>query len=164
MNYFIQDLNVFYTTIYGGLAIGFLFDINRSLKNNFKFINKLSFLFDILFWILVTLTIFIVVSATSKFELRYYHFIALVVGFVLYYNTISKFILKFNNVVISFLKSFIKKLVLSIVGILENLYYTIVYSLHLLFDMIFYIPSVIFTKKGKSSKKPLVKKKTKKGV
>ena len=67
MNYFIQDLNVFYATIYGGLAIGFLFDINRSLKNNFKFINKLSFLFDILFWILVTLTIFIVVSATSKF-------------------------------------------------------------------------------------------------
>lgn len=164
MNYFIQDLNVFYATIYGGLAIGFLFDINRSLKNNFKFINKLSFLFDILFWILVTLTIFIVVSATSKFELRYYHFIALVVGFVLYYNTISKFILKFNNIVISFLKSFIKKLVLSIVGILENLYYIIVYSLHLLFDMIFYIPSVIFTEKGKSSKKPLVKKKTKKGV
>ena len=163
MNYFIEDLSVFYATIYGGIAIGILFDINRSLKNNFKFINRISFIFDIIFWILVTFTIFIVVNATSKFELRYYHFIALLVGFTLYYNTISKFILKFNSMLINFIKSFIKKLALSIVGMLENLYYIIVYSIHFLFDIIFYIPNIVF-KKGKSSKRLLVKKKTKKGV
>lgn len=162
MNYFIEDLNVFYATIYGGIAIGILFDINRSLKNNFKFIKRISFIFDILFWILVTFIIFIVINATSKFELRYYHFIALLVGFILYYNTISKFVLRFNSMVINFIKSFIKKLVLSIVGILENLYYIIVYSIHFLFDIIFYIPSIIF--KIKPSEKPLVKKKMKKGV
>lgn len=100
MNYFIQDLNVFYATIYGGILIGILFDINRSLKNNFKFINKVSFIFDALFWIIITFVIFVVVNATSKFQLRYYHFIALLVGFVLYYNTISKFILRFNNLLI----------------------------------------------------------------
>ncbi|MGM9531094.1 spore cortex biosynthesis protein YabQ [Intestinibacter sp.] len=163
MNYFIEDLNVFYATIYGGIAIGILFDINRSLKNNFKFIKRISFVFDILFWAIVTLIIFIVINATSKFELRYYHFIALLVGFVLYYNTISKFILRFNSIVINFIKSFIKKFVLSIVGMLENLYYIIVYSIHLLFDIIFYIPNIVFIK-GKSSKRPLVKKKMKKGV
>ena len=162
MNDFIEDLNVFYATIYGGIAIGILFDINRSLKNNFKFIKRISFIFDILFWILVTFIIFIVINATSKFELRYYHFIALLVGFILYYNTISKFVLRFNSMVINFIKSFIKKLVLSIVGILENLYYIIVYSIHFLFDIIFYIPSIIF--KIKPSEKPLVKKKMKKGV
>ena len=163
MNYFIEDLSVFYATIYGGIAIGILFDINRSLKNNFKFISRISFIFDVIFWILVTFTIFIVVNATSKFELRYYHFIALLVGFTLYYNTISKFILKFNSMLINFIKSFIKKLALSIVGMLENLYFIIVYSIHFLFDIIFYIPNIVF-KKGKSSKRPLVKKKTKKGV
>ena len=163
MNYFIQDLNVFYATIYGGILIGILFDINRSLKNNFKFINKVSFIFDVLFWIIITFVIFVVVNATSKFQLRYYHFIALLVGFVLYYNTISKFILRFNNLLISFIKSSIKKIILSIVGILENLYYIIVYSIHFLFDIIFYIPNIVFIK-GKSSKRPLVKKKMKKGV
>ena len=162
MNYFIQDLNVFYATIYGGILIGILFDINRSLKNNFKFINKVSFIFDVLFWIIITFVIFVVVNATSKFQLRYYHFIALLVVFVLYYNTISKFILRFNNLLISFIKSSIKKIILSIVGILENLYYIIVYSIHFLFDIIFYIPSIIF--KIKPSEKPLVKKKMKKGV
>ena len=160
MNYFIQDLNVFYATIYGGIVIGILFDINRSLKNNFKFIKKLSFIFDILFWLIITAIIFIVVNTISKFQLRYYHFVALVVGFVLYYNTISKFILKFNNMVINFIKSLIKKIILTLVAILENLYYVIVF----LFDIIFYIPNIIFTIKKNISKKTLVKKKMKKGV
>ncbi len=149
MNYFIQDLNVFYATIYGGIVIGILFDINRSLKNNFKFISKLSFIFDVLFWLIITVIIFIVVNTISKFQLRYYHFLALAVGFVLYYNTISKFVLKFNNMVISFIKSLIKKIILTSVAILENLYYVIVYTIHFLFDIIFYIPNIIFNSKEK---------------
>ena len=136
MNYFIQDMNVFYATIYGGILIGILFDINRSLKENFKVIKKTSFILDVLFWIVITLIVFI-----------------------LYYNTISKFILKFNNIVIGFIKSLIKKIILNLVTILENLYYIIVYSIHLLFDIIFYIPSIIFTIGRKSSRRPLVKRK-----
>ena len=155
MNYFIQDMNVFYATIYGGILIGILFDINRSLKENFKIIKKTSFILDVLF----TLIVFIVVNTISKFQLRYYHFVALAVGFILYYNTISKFILKFNNIVIGFIKLLIKKIILNLVTILENLYYIIVYSIHLLFDIIFYIPSIIFTIGRKSSRRPLVKRK-----
>ena len=135
MNYFIQDMNVFYATIYGGILIGILFDINRSLKENFKIIKKTSFILDVLFWIVITLIVFIVV------------------------NTISKFILKFNNIVIGFIKLLIKKIILNLVTILENLYYIIVYSIHLLFDIIFYIPSIIFTIGRKSSRRPLVKRK-----
>ena len=58
MNYFIQDMNVFYATIYGGILIGILFDINRSLKENFKIIKKTSFILDVLFWIVITLIVF----------------------------------------------------------------------------------------------------------
>ena len=157
MNYFIQDMNVFYATIYGGILIGILFDINRSLKENFKIIKKTSFILDVLFWIVITLIVFIVVNTISKFQLRYYHFVSLAVGFILYYNTISKFILKFNNILIGFIKLLIKKIILNLVTILENLYYIIVYSIHLLFDIIFYIPSIIFAIGRKSSRRPLVK-------
>ena len=149
MNYFIQDMNVFYATIYGGILIGILFDINRSLKENFKIIKKTSFILDVLFWIVITLIVFIVVNTISKFQLRYYHFVALAVGFIL----------KFNNIVIGFIKLLIKKIILNLVTILENLYYIIVYSIHLLFDIIFYIPSIIFTIGRKSSRRPLVKRK-----
>ena len=63
-----------------------LFDINRSLKENFKIIKKTSFILDVLFWIVITLIVFIVVNTISKFQLRYYHFVALAVGFILYYT------------------------------------------------------------------------------
>lgn len=164
MNYFIEDLNVFYATIYGGIIIGFLFDINRSVKNNFKCIRKISFIFDIIFWILATLVTFIIINAVEKFQLRYYHFIALILGFILYYNTISRFILKFNNIIIRFIKLSVKKIIMLIVTTIENLYYIVVYTIHFLFDFIFYIPNIILMVKRKITKKSCVKKKLKKGV
>lgn len=164
MNYFIEDLNIFYTTIYGGIIIGILFDFNSSLKKNFKSISKISFMFDILFCITVTLLTFVVINTIERFQLRYYHFIALLVGFLLYYNTISKFVIKLINTIIGTTKFFIKKIVLTLVKILDNLYYIIVYSIHFLFDIIFYIPNIIFNLKDKLHKKLLVKRKLKKGV
>ena len=164
MNYLIEDLNVFYATIYGGIVIGILFDINSSLKKNFKLISKVSFMFDILFCITVTFTTFIVVNTIERFQLRYYHFIALLVGFLLYHNTISRFVLKFNDIIIGTTKLIIKKTILTLVKILDILYYIIVYSIHFLFDIMLYIPNIIFNFKNKLHKKLLVKQKLKKGV
>ena len=165
MNYFIQDMNVFYATIYGGILIGILFDINRSLKENFKIIKKTSFILDVLFWIVITLIVFIVVNTISKFQLRYYHFVALFIGFILYYNTISKIVLSIINKIIRFVRNSFKKVTHYIVSFLNNLYYVIIYSLHLLFDIIFYIPNIfIATRKSikrKSNKKLKNKKKSK---
>ena len=39
---FTGDVSSFYATIYGGLIIGLLFDINRSLKSNFKILKYFS--------------------------------------------------------------------------------------------------------------------------
>ena len=83
---FTEDLSSFYATIYGGLAIGLLFDINRSLKSNFKILKYFSIVFNIIFWILATIIIFITVNAIESFDLRYYHFVALLIGFLLYYK------------------------------------------------------------------------------
>lgn len=164
MNYFIEDLNIFYTTIYGGIIIGILFDLNSSLKKNFKSIRKISFIFDVLFCIVVTFLTFVVINTIERFQLRYYHFIALLVGFLLYYNTISKFVIKFMNTIIGTIKFLAKKIILTLVKILDNLYYIIIYSIHFLFDIIFYIPNIIFNLKDKLHKKLLVKRKLKKDV
>lgn len=149
---FTQDASAFYATIYGGLIIGLLFDMYRVIKSNFKAIKYVSLIFDALFWILVTLVIFITVDAIDSFKLRYYHFVALFIGFILYYNTISKFILSIMNKIISFITKLIKKTILYIVNISNNLYYVIIYSIHFLFDMIFYIPSILFNHKHKKHK------------
>lgn len=160
---FTQDASAFYATIYGGFIIGILFDMYRVIKSNFKVFKYISLVFDALFWILVTLVVFITVDAIESFELRYYHFVALFIGFVLYYNTISKLVLTIMNKIISFITKFLGKTIRYIVSISNNLYYVIIYSIHFLFDMIFYIPSMIFyyNKKIKSTKKGVSKKKSK---
>ncbi|SCI37841.1 spore cortex biosynthesis protein YabQ [uncultured Clostridium sp.] len=139
---FTQDVSAFYATIYGGIAVGILFDIYRSLRHNFKIVRTLSLFFDTLFWLIVTMLTFITINAVENFDLRYYHIVALFIGFFIYYGTISKFILTGLNKVIYFITNLIKKTVHYIVDILSNLYYVIIYSVHLLFDIIFYIPNM----------------------
>ncbi|WP_195940809.1 spore cortex biosynthesis protein YabQ [Romboutsia sp. 1001713B170131_170501_G6] len=143
MTPFTQDASYFFATIYGGIVVGMLFDIYKVIKSNFKFIKYCSLVFDALFWILTTITVFITVNAIESFELRYYHFVALFLGFILYYNTISKFVLTIMNKILYILTTLIKNTIKYIVSILKNLYYVMIYTLHFLFDMIFYIPNMI---------------------
>ncbi|WP_042278043.1 spore cortex biosynthesis protein YabQ [[Clostridium] dakarense] len=159
---FTQDASSFYATIYGGIIIGVLFDIYRALKSNFKFMKYFSVVFDAIFWILATMVIFITVNAVESFELRYYHFAALFIGFILYYNTVSKFILSIINKIIYLITSFFIKTVKYIVSISNNLYYIIIYSIHFLFDMIFYIPNMILATKNVVKRKS--KNKTKRKI
>lgn len=161
---FTQDVSSFYATIYGGIVIGLLFDIYRTLKMNFKVIKYCSLFFDTLFWMLTTLIIFITINAVESFELRYYHFVALFIGFILYYNTISKLILTAMNKVIYFITNLFKKTVKYIVSISKNLYYVIIYSLHLLFDIIFYIPNIFLATTRFVKRKSIGKLKIKKRV
>lgn len=153
MRFFIEDLNIFYLTLYGGIAIGLLFDFYRTLRRNFKIVKKLSLLFDIIFWILITIVIFITINILERFDLRYYHFVALFLGFILYYNTISKYILMVFNKLISFITCLFEKTVHYIVGFFNNLYYIIIYSIHLIFDIICYIPNIFSSTKKKRKKK-----------
>ena len=147
---FTQDVSIFYATIYGGILIGVLFDFYRGLRGNFKFINYFAIIFDVLFWFLSTVIIFVTINLTEFFDLRYYHFVALFIGFILYYNTISKIVLSIINKIIRFVRNSFKKVTHYIVSFLNNLYYVIIYSLHLLFDIIFYIPNIfIATRKSK---------------
>lgn len=156
---FTQDIGSFYITIYGGIIIGLLFDIYRGFRRNFKLVERLSLIFDIIFWVLVTGVSFITINAIENFDLRYYHFVALFCGFILYYNTISRFILSAINKIISFITNLIKKTVKVVVNILNNLYYVMIYSLHFLFDIIFYIPNILIAGKNGIRRKRLKIKK-----
>ncbi|MGL5641216.1 MAG: spore cortex biosynthesis protein YabQ [Paraclostridium sp.] len=140
---FTQDLGAFFATVYGGIVIGILFDLYRAFKQNFNVLKIFSLFYDVLFWIVVTGLVFITVNVIESFDLRYYHFIALFIGFIIYYNTVSKLILKILNKLIGFVINTIKQILVYIGKISVNLYYVIIYSIHLLFDTIFYIPNLL---------------------
>ncbi|MBO5130942.1 MAG: hypothetical protein J6B61_01650 [Romboutsia sp.] len=162
---FTEDIVIFFATIYGGISIGVLFDIYRACKYNFNVIKTFSILYDIVFWIVVTALVFITINVAEAFNLRYYHFIALFIGFIIYYKTVSILVFNVLNKTIGFTLSTIKKFVMCICKISVNLYYVIIYSIHFLFDSIFYIPNLIFNifrfMKIKSNKIKFKKIKTK---
>lgn len=159
---FTEDAISFYATIYGGLIIGLLFDINRSLKSNFKILKCFSVVFDIVFWVLATAIIFITINAIESFDLRYYHFVALIIGFILYYNTISKFILKILNTILRSIVLLIKNTVIYIGLISESLYYMFIYIIHFTLDVIFFIPNLFLATKKVIKRKHRIKLKIKK--
>lgn len=159
---FTQDLSSFYATIYGGLIIGLLFDINRALKSNFKILKYFSIVFNIIFWILATIIIFITINAIESFDLRYYHFAALLIGFLIYYNTVSKFILKFINTIIGFIISLIKNTIIYLCAISESLYYMVIYIIHFLLDTILFIPNLFLVTKKVIKRKSRIKLKVNK--
>lgn len=151
MSFFTEDLISFYGTIYGGLIIGLLFDVNRVIKNNFKFIKVFYGIFDVIFWFIVTLLSFILINAVEAFDLRYYHFVALFMGFFIYYKTISKFILGFLNIIISTIVKVISRTIKYILKFSESIYYVLIYIIHLIYDFLFFLPS--FFSKNKRVKK-----------
>ena len=159
---FTEDAISFYATIYGGLIIGLLFDINRSLKSNFKILKCFSVVFDIVFWVLATAIIFITINAIESFDLRYYHFVALIIGFILYYNTISKFILKILNTILRSIVLLIKNTIIYIGLISESLYYMFIYIIHFTLDVIFFIPNLFLARKKVIKRKHRIKLKIKK--
>ncbi len=161
---FTEDIASFYGTIYGGIMIGLLFDINKVVKMSFKVLQKLALIFDSIFWILSTTIIFITVNAIESFDLRYYHFIALFVGFILYYKTLSKFVIKILSVIIITLKMIIITIFRYIKAILEGLYYIAIYFTHLIYDFIFFIPNIFLEIKKGLGKKYRSKLKIKKKV
>lgn len=162
---FTEDIGIFFATIYGGISIGILFDIYRACKFNFNVLKTFSIMYDIIFWFIVTGLVFITINVVEAFDLRYYHFVALFIGFIIYYKTVSKFIFNILNKSIGFIIGTIKKLIVYICKISVNLYYVIIYSIHFLFDSIFYIPNLIFNTlkliKIKSRRLKLKKTKTK---
>ena len=72
MKFFIEDVNIFYLTLYGGIAIGLIFDLYRALRSNFKIVRKISLVFDVIFWFLITIVIFTTINLLEKFDLRFF--------------------------------------------------------------------------------------------
>ena len=87
-----------------GVLIGVLFDIFRIIRKTFKTNDIITYLEDILFWILTGI---IVIYAMYRFcdgELRFFMIIGIVMGTCLYIVTISQYVIKISVFIINILK------------------------------------------------------------
>lgn len=104
-----------------GIVIGILFDLFRILRKSFKTADWITYIQDILFWIL---TGFIVLFSIFKFnngEIRSYIFLGIALGVLIYMLTISKFIIKYAVLIINWIKKIIYYPISIIANILRKI-------------------------------------------
>ena len=100
-----------------GIVIGILFDVFRILRKSFKTADIVTYLQDILFWLITGGIILFSIFQFNHGEIRSYVFIGIVLGVVLYMITISKFIIKSSVFIIKW----IKKIISYPLHLLENI-------------------------------------------
>lgn len=102
---------LFFVFALDGLIIGIFFDFFRVLRRSFSTGNILTALEDILFWILVGITLLYSIFVYNNGVIRGYIFLAVFCGVSLYMLTLSKMFININVKIIVFLKKFIKVII-----------------------------------------------------
>lgn len=83
---------VFFTVFYGGLIVGFIYDVYRGFRYYLNPRKLITFIEDLVFWILATFITFYILIKSNWGELRGYIFIGLFLGIYLYLKLLSKLI------------------------------------------------------------------------
>lgn len=97
--------------VINGILIGFLFDVFRILRKSFETKDIITYIEDVSFWMLSGgLTLYFIFYYNNG-EIRFYIFLGIILGILIYMLTISKYIIKFSVTIINFIKGIINKVV-----------------------------------------------------
>lgn len=77
-----------------GVAIGVLFDFFRILRRTIKTSNIITYIEDVLFWILTGILILYNIWYFNNGEIRIYMFLGIIMGVLIYMSTLSNIIIK----------------------------------------------------------------------
>lgn len=98
------QLQLFLIFIINGLLIGLLFDFFRILRKSIKTSDFMTYVEDIIFWLLTGFIILYSIFTYNNGEIRLFMFLAMIIGILLYWVLISKFILSISLNIINFIK------------------------------------------------------------
>ena len=102
---------LFLIFIINGIIIGLLFDFFRILRRSFKTKDFITYIEDILFWVLTGLLLLYSIFTFNNGEIRLYMFIGAILGCIIYMLSISNYIVKINTKIIISLKNILSKII-----------------------------------------------------
>ena len=128
-----------------GVVIGVLFDFFRILRRSIKTSNIITYIEDVLFWIITGLLILYNIWYFNNGEIRIYMFLGIMMGILIYMFTLSNFIiLIFTKVLVTIIK-ILELPIKTIIDIFRKIFTNLVF----LFDKII---KKFKIKKGKMAK------------
>ena len=111
MENLLNQLYLLFVFLISGVLIGVLFDIFRILRKSFKTPDIITYMEDVLFWILTGIFLIYIVLQYSDGKIRIYMIVSLILGFILYIVAISKYFIKVNVKIINIIKMIISKII-----------------------------------------------------
>ncbi|SCG84225.1 hypothetical protein DW1_2665 [Proteiniborus sp. DW1] len=84
---------VFLATLYGGIVMGFIYDLYRIFRYYLKPKKVATFIEDFIFWIIISVVFLTVILYTNWGEIRGYIFLGFFTGAFLYSKFLSKIII-----------------------------------------------------------------------
>ena len=97
--------------VINGILIGLLFDFFRILRKSFKTNDFITYVEDIVFWILTGIILLYSIFLFNNGEIRLFMLIAVLLGLIIYMLSISRYIIKVNVKIINFFKTIILKII-----------------------------------------------------
>lgn len=103
-NIILTQLYSLFIFIITGIVIGILFDIFRILRKSFTTPDIITYIEDIIFWIISGSLFMFVLFKFNNGEIRSYVLLGLLSGILIYLFTISKYFIKINVKIIKIIK------------------------------------------------------------
>ena len=107
----LEQAYLFLIYLISGMLIGVLFDTFRILRKSFKTLDFITYIEDVLFWIITGVFLIFILFRFSDGEIRLYSTIGLALGDIIYMLTISKFFIKINVKIVILTKNIIFKII-----------------------------------------------------
>lgn len=99
-----NQTSLFLIFIVNGILIGLLFDFFRILRKVFKTNDFVTYIEDILFWLLTGFIILYSIFVFNNGEIRLYLFLGIILGIILYILFVSSYVIKVNVCIINSMK------------------------------------------------------------
>jgi spore cortex biosynthesis protein YabQ len=113
-----SQLYTFIITIATGILLGVLFDCYRVLRGTFRPRAVMTWVTDLLYWLIATVIVFLALVVSNWGELRFYVFLGIVSGVILYYRLLSLYAIRLFLAIVRLVKGIItllKKIIVFII-------------------------------------------------
>ena len=121
-NYSLNQACIFVIFILVGITIGIIFDFFRALRKNVRNTIKITYIQDLIFWIISGIIVIYSIYFFNSGEIRLYIFLGITTGLIIYILVLSKFFLSINDIIIKFFISLILKPIKKIIDIILQIF------------------------------------------
>lgn len=124
---------LFFIFMINGIVIGLLFDFFRISRKVFNTNDIITYIEDILFWIIAGATVLYSIFVFNNGEMRLFMFLAILLGAFIYMIFISSYIIKINIKIINVIKRILEIFSLPLKTIYKMIHKLFFKPIHFLF-------------------------------